>query len=566
MKSSVRLWLVAVLPVALFGILVVFTLHAWTQTASTKPTQPVAPVKPAEVGQPTKPAKPGKTLPPTNALPGWSSYGGDPSRNMVNTSAKNLPIKWDVEKKENVLWVADLGSRAYGGPIVAGGKVFIGTNNDGPRDPKYVDLVNGKKVPVDLGVLMCFDQATGKFLYQTVFRKLGAGRVADWPGEGLCSSPTVEGDRMYYTSSRCEIVCAKIDTGEFIWKLDMYTDLGVRPHNMSCCCPLLVGDYVYVVTANGVDDSHLNVPAPQAPSFLKIDKKNGKVLWSDNSPTVKLAQINKGGKDVFKTLVNRGELVQHGQWSNPAYAVVNGQAQVIFPGGDGWIRSFDPDGKPLWQFDCNPKDALYELGGKGTRSDFIATPVIYKNRVYIGTGQDPEHEAGVGHLWCIDMVNKGGDVSPDLVTDYSVWPPKTKPNPNSAKVWHYGGLATPQDKAKLGRNYYFGRTMSSCAIKDDLVYVADFSGYLHCLDYKTGQVYWEYDTESETWSAPYWADDKIYFGTEDHNLWVFAHGKEKKLLNKAVLNDAQIRAAPVAVGEVLYVISGNQLFALKNKK
>ena len=41
-------------------------------------------------------------------------------------------------------------------------------------------------------------------------------------------------------------------------------------------------------------------------------------------------------------LVNRGELVQHGQWSNPAYAVVDGQPQVVFPGGDGWLYSSIP--------------------------------------------------------------------------------------------------------------------------------------------------------------------------------------------------------------------------------
>src|SRR5262249_9175073 len=159
-----------------------------------------------------------------------------------------------------------------------------------------------------------------------------------------------------------------------------------------------------------------------------------------------------------------------GQWSNPAYGVVNGKPQVVFPGGDGWIYSFDPEsGKLIWKFDCNPKDAKYELGGKGTRSDFIATPVIYKNQVYIGTGQDPEHEDGVGHLWCIDMT-KEGDVSPTLVTDAKVWPPKTKPNPNSAMVWHYGG---PADPKKTGRNYYFGRTMSTCAIHDDLVYAGE---------------------------------------------------------------------------------------------
>ena len=170
------------------------------------------------------------------------------------------------------------------------------------------------------------------------------------------------------------------------------------PHNLTASCPLIVGDDLYLVTANGVDEGHINMPAPKAPSFLKLNKNTGQVLWQDNSPTIKLAEAkNSTDKDFMKTLVNRGELIQHGQWSNPAYAVVEGQPQVVWPGGDGWIYSFDPMGKLLWKFDCNPKDAKYELGNKGTRSDFIATPVIYKDRVYIGVGQDPEHN----HRWAI---------------------------------------------------------------------------------------------------------------------------------------------------------------------
>src|SRR5581483_5581135 len=169
-------------------------------------------------------------------------------------------------------------------------------------------------------------------------------------------------------------------------------------------------------------EGHINVPAPKAPSFVKLAKKDGTVKWSDNSPTAKLLETPKKGdqEEFFKRLVNRGDLIQHGQWSNPSYAVIKGQPQVVFPGGDGWIYSFTPDGKLLWKFDCNPKDSKYELAGRGTRSDFIATPVIYKDRVYIAVGQDPEHETGVGHLWCIDMTKKG-DVSSELVTDYSIW-------------------------------------------------------------------------------------------------------------------------------------------------
>jgi outer membrane protein assembly factor BamB len=330
-------------------------------------------------------------------------------------------------------------------------------------------------------------------------------------------------------------------------------------------------DRLFVITSNGVNEDHINVPAPGAPSFIRldVDKDSAKIGWQDNTPTAALLTIPTGGaaeKDFFKKLVNSGKLIQHGQWASPAYGVVNGQAQVIFPGGDGWIYAFDPEAKtgdaPIWKFDCNPKDAKYELLGKGTRNDFIATPVIYKNRVYIGVGQDPEHRTGVGHFYCIDMTKKG-DVSPELVTDDSVFPPKTKPNPNSAQVWHYGGVIT--DKAvqkKLQRNYYFGRTMSTAAIHDDIVYISELAGILHCLDADTGKVHWEFDTRSDIWSSPYYADGKIYLGTDDKTVFVFQHGKK---LNKLAENDmdGRVRATPVAANGVLYVMTENKLYAIK---
>jgi len=534
-------WLAGAVTLAIFAVVIILTRS---------PNNP--PLEPSAGAQPVK-----------SDPPGWTMFGGTPARNMVNPTAKNLPAEWSVEEGEfkNVLWSADLGSRAYGGPTVAGGKVFVGTNNEAKRDKKYIDPKTGKAI--DLGVLMVFNQADGKFLYQSVFPKIPAGIVKDWPLEGLCSTPTAEGDRVYYTSNRCEVVCADINTGTFHWKFDMIGELGVFPHNLTCCSPLIVGDDLYVITANGVDQGHLNVPAPQAPSFLKMNKKTGKVIWQDNSPSVMLTKAANAQQDFMKKLVNRGQLIQHGQWSNPSYAVVDGQPQIIFPGGDGWIYAFAPDGKVIWKFDCNPKDAVYELGTKGTRNDFIATPVIYKNRVYIAVGQDPEHEFGVGHLWCIDMTKKG-DVSPELVTDDSVFPPKTKPNPESAALWHFGGPIKAEDKGKIKRNYYFGRTMSTCAIHDDLLYVAELTGELHCLDANTGKHYWEHETRKQTWSSPYWADGKVYLGTDGDVVWVFAHGKEKKLLAKNDC-DGHVRATPVAVGNVLYVIGGNKLYAIGKK-
>src|SRR5262249_5700985 len=160
---------------------------------------------------------------------------------------------------------------------------------------------------------------------------------------------------------------------------------------------------------------------------------------------------------------------------------------------------------------------------------------------------------------------KRGDVSPELVTDNSVWPPKTKPNPDSALVWHYGGYTTKEDRAKLQRNYYFGRTMSTCAIKDGLCYAAELGGDGHCLDARTGKPYWTYNTKGAIWSSPYWADGKVYLGTDGSTIFVFQHGKEMKLLAENDM-DGRVRATPVAVGNTLYVMTENKLWAIRNKE
>jgi outer membrane protein assembly factor BamB len=503
-------------------------------------------------------------------LPMW---GGGLSRNMVNTFDHNVPTDWSIEEgaQKNIKWVAEMGSKAYGGPIIAGGKVFMGTNNQNPRNPK---------IKGDKGIVMCFDEATGKFLWQAVHDKLQAGRVNDWPFEGICSSPFVEGNRLYYVSNRCELVCADTmgfldgsNDGEqdekykdpidadFIWRLDMIRELNVFPHNLSTSSPLVAGDLIFLLTSNGVDEGHINIPQPKAPSFIAVNKKTGKVVWQNNLPSAKLveAQERSGEKKevLVKQMLDKGQIIMHGQWASPTYAVANGKPQVIFPGGDGWLYSFEPaTGKLIWKFDCNPKSSIYKLSGRGTRSDFLATPVVYDNKVYIGVGQDPEHDEGVGHLWCID-ITKEGDVSPAGDN----FDPKAPENKNSALVWHYGG---PGDPDKIGRNYYFGRTLSTCAIHDGLVYAAELAGYLHCLDAKTGEHYWEHEMSTPCWCSPYSVDGKIYIGHDSGKVLIFAQGKEKKLLGEIEMN-GKVRATPVVVNGVLYVATENKLYAIKNQ-
>jgi outer membrane protein assembly factor BamB len=448
----------------------------------------------------------------------WPMWGGTPDRNMVS-SMKGLPTTWDVATKKNVKWVAALGSQTYGNPVVARGTVFVGTNNEAMRDPKQGG---------DRGVLMAFRESDGQFLWQNTHEKLAAGRVNDWPYQGVCSSPLVEGDRLYYVSNRGEVFALDVqgfrDGGEndgpvtdekltgpenadVLWRFDMMEEVGAFPHNMSNASPVSFGDLIYVSTSNGQDESHVHVPSPRAPSIIAINKNTGKLAWEDNSV---------------------GEKILHGQWSSPTVAKIGGVDQVMMGQGDGWIRGYEAlTGKKLWEFDTNPKDSVWPK----TRNELISTPVVYDGIVYIANGQDPEHGEGVGHLYAIDAT-KRGDIT------------------ETGRLWHYEKIR---------------RSISTPAIADGILYLPDFSGFLHAVDVKTGKEYWIHDMLAAIWGSALVADGKVYLGDEDGDVVVMQAGKEKKVLVETNMGSS-VYSTPVPANGALFIANRNQLYALAEGK
>jgi outer membrane protein assembly factor BamB len=443
----------------------------------------------------------------------WPMWGGTPDRNLIS-NMKNVPSEWDVKSRKNIKWVADLGSQSYGNPVVAGGTVFVGTNNELLRDPKQGG---------DRGVLMAFRESDGEFLWQQTHAKLESGRANDWPFQGVASSPLVIGERLYYVSNRAVLLCLDVKgfrdnendgpttdemlTGQFdadvVWAFDMMEEVGAYPHNLANSSPVVWGDLIFVSTSNGQDESHVHVPSPRAPSIIAVDKNTGKLVWEDNSVE---------------------DRILHGQWSTPAVGEIGGVVQVVSAQGDGWVRGYEAmTGEKLWEFDTNPKDSVWPR----TRNELIATPVIFQDHVYIANGQDPEHGEGVGHFYAIDATKRGD-------------------NTETGRAWHY-------DKIR--------RSISTAAIADGLLYIADFSGYLHCLDVKTGQPYWTHDMLAAIWGSPFVIDGKVYLGDEDGDVLVLAHGKEKKVLSEINMGSA-VYATVVPANGVLFMNNRSQLFAI----
>ena len=444
----------------------------------------------------------------------WPMWGGSAERNMVS-HMKGLPTTWDVKTGKNVKWVAKLGSQTYGNPVVGSGIVVVGTNNELVRDPKQ---------PGDRGVVMAFRESDGEFLWQATHEKLSAGRVNDWPFQGVASSPLIIGDRLYYVNNRAELICADVQgfrdgnendgpfadekfTGQadvdIVWKLDMIEELGVFPHNLANSSPVAYENLIYVSTSNGQDESHVNIPSPRAPALIAVDIKTGKLVWEDGSP---------------------GDKILHGQWSTPTVGKVGDGVQVIMAQGDGWVRGFEAlKGEKLWEFDLNPKDSVWPK----TRNEVIATPVVVDGVVYLANGQDPEHGEGVAHAYAIDAT-KRGDIT------------------QSGRIWHF-------DKIR--------RSISTAAVHDGIVYMADFSGFLHALDAKTGTPFWTHDMFAAMWGSPIYIDGKIYLGDEDGDVVVMQAGKELKVLSEMNMGSSVYSTAVPANG-VLFISNRNLIYAL----
>jgi len=496
------------------------------------------------------------------AAPGvWAEdqpqWGQRHTRNMVSDET-GLPDRFDAGDRDrdgnidlatttNVKWVVRLGNTTYATPTVSGGKVFIGTNNDAPRDERNQG---------DRGVLMCFDEKTGTFLWQLVVPKLLRVKWSDWKGIGITSPPTVEGNRAYLVSNRCEVICLdtegmadgndgpfrdegrhmvppgepRLEPGEkdadIIWVFDMNEKLNVEPHNGSNCSVLIDGDLLYVCTSNGVEWTHMYVVHPEAPSVIVLNKHTGELVARDD--------------------FGIGPDITHGQWSSLALGEAAGRRLAFFGAGNGVLYAFETlsadqlGGGPaplknVWKFHGHPlaqtQDHVpVDHQHDSTSYQVTAMPVFYKNRVYLTFTQEPFHKMKDAWLVCLDATGTG-DVT------------------RSGILWAYDGIDA---------------SASTVAIADGLVYAADYWGRLHCLDAETGTAYWVHELGGPIDASPLVADGKVYLGTCRTDFWVLAAGKKLKVINRIRMRD-KINASAVAANGVLYVATNRHLYAVEDR-
>jgi outer membrane protein assembly factor BamB len=431
------------------------------------------------------------------------------------------PVDWDTTTGRNIVWSVELGYATFGRPVVIGDTVYVGTNNDRPMNPAYLE---------ESGVLMAFRAADGTFLWQDVAPRVERG-LREFVLPSTTSAPYVEGDRLYYVTAECQLRC--LDTQGFrdgensgayreelfqdetaadiVWELDMCARLGVFVHEATNSEVVPVGDLLMVATSNGQNEGHTRVPSPRAPSLIAVDKHSGEVVWRAIGP---------------------GAQVLHGQWSSPVAADVNGRMQVLFGGGDGWLRAYDAaSGHEIWRFDGNPKDLRWlPRPGVLSRSSIIASPVFADGRVFIAMGQSPGHGNGPSLIYGVSP-NGQGDVT------------------KSRLLW---------------TSRLVGRVVGTPIVKDGLLYIGDLGGTIHCLNAATGASVWKHETHEAIWGSLLLAGDRLYIGNVEGYMTVLRAGSQKELLGTIEM-DAPLYSRPAAVGDALYLVTANRLYLIAAK-
>ncbi len=550
----------------------------------------------------------------------WTQWGGINAR-MNTPVGKSIPTHWNVGEKVpwknsdlrkgyqpmgslNIKWAVQLGSETYGNPVVAGGKVFVGTNNGAGYLDRYPP-------EIDLGVLLCFEEATGNFLWQHSNPKLKSGRVHDWPNQGVCSTPVVDGNRLWYVSNRGEIVC--LDTeGHYdseddgpeqdfvqLLELDAFVHGQVKTWTSDYSMPKSIR----------AEFTRLGLPLPRSHGLTTVednrswtvvehirDERNRiverkpmyRVLWEEEF--VRVERI---------TFAN-GQAVYEEQFRVADQLIAGlGTPQVVAgikAGLEGQRIAVDENYQPqtliegkLWSFrgvkEGKNRQFRVRLQGTSLRLEMLQVPdkevadVVWRFDMMKELGVS-QHNMATCSMLPVDGVlfvctSNGVDES-----HVNIPAPQAPPNPDSAVVWHYAGRDLNEFEGT------FHRSLSTPVIQDDILYAADFSGLLHCLHAKTGKVFWTYDCYAACWSSPMLVDGKVYMADEDGEVAIFRHTAKpqvahypavnnasdyeklhQKLIQDGVMiNECQCQTAiyttPIVANNVLYIATRNALYAL----
>jgi outer membrane protein assembly factor BamB len=415
----------------------------------------------------------------------WPQFRGPGARGTADGA--HLPDRWGTA--ENVAWKAEIPGRGWSSPVVWGDRVFLTTavSSEKPEEAKKGLYIGGdrQKPPADVHrwLVCCLDLATGKTLWERVAHQGVPATPRHVKNSYASETPATDGERLYVYFGNVGLYCYDLD-GKLLWSHS------VAPHRMK----LGWGTAASPVVAKGR-------------LFLVNDNEEESYLAAFDAPT---------GKELWR--VPRDE---KSNWATPC-VWENDQRTEIVTNGTGKVRSYDLDGKLLW-----------ELGGMSSIT--IPTPFAAHGMLYLASGYVMHNRRPVFAV----RPGAAGDIS--LARDATE---------NEYVAWSQR-VAAPYNPSPL--------------VYGDHLYVLKDRGLLSSYDAKTGkEAYPDQRLGPTAFTASPWAyDGKVFCLSEDGDTVVVQAGPQFKILGKNSLGEMTL-ATPALAGDRLLIRTESKLYCFRN--
>lgn len=404
----------------------------------------------------------------------WAQFRGPGA--MGVTEDPTLPDTWSTT--ENVAWKTEIPGSGWSSPVVWGDNIFVTSvvsSVEGEKPKKGLYFGGERKAAADVHrwMVYCVDWKTGRIRWQREVLQSVPQSSRHLKNSYASETPVTDGERVYAYFGNVGLFCFDMN-GKPLWS-KKWGPFKTRYGWGTAASPVLHKDRVYVVNDN--DEQSF---------ILALNKKTGEQVW-------------------------RADREEGTNWATPYIWENESRTEIITP-GTKWVRSYDLNGKLLWQF-------------TGMSSISIPTPFSKNGMVYIASGY-------VG-----DQIRPVYAVRPGASGDITL---KEGEKFNKYIAW-YQPQAGPYNPSPL--------------IYGDYYYTLLDRGFFTCHDAKTGkEVYGKVRIDGGVnafTSSPWAYNGKIFCLSEDGDTFVIQAGPEFKVLAKNSLDEMCMATPAIARGSLI---------------
>jgi len=390
---------------------------------------------------------------PTN----WPQFRG-PGARGVSGDDPRLPTRWSTT--ENIAWKAPIPGIGWGSPIVWGDRVFVTTavsaGQGGEIKKGFYNAPENPAPPKDAHrwEVYALDLQSGDVVWKREVHR-GAPKSPRHPKNSYASeTPVTDGEHVYAHFGHLGTWC--LDRGgNVVWAKQWPPNATVLGWGTGSS-PVLHEGRVYIVNDNE-DSSYL----------VALDKKTGKEIWRD-------------------------ERDEQGSWATPCIWENDRRVEIVISGTNK-VRSYDLNGKVLWEL-------------RGTPNSAIPTPFAVHGLLFVASAYGPAN-----------AIRPGGTVA-----------------------WSLPG-GGPYNTSPL--------------VYGDYYYTLLDRGFLTCHDARTGlEIYGKQriNREAGAFTASPWAyNGKLFCLGEDGDTFVIEAGPKFQALHKNPLGEFSMATPAIAHGSLV---------------